>query len=188
MNLNLQTGRIEQVNWLTSPNYDARPHPYFINTVVIHAISLPPSQFGQKFVEDFFCNTLGEHLHPYFKEISSLKVSTHFYINRLGELMQFVHTHDRAWHAGVSCFQDMEQVNDFSIGIELEGCDDQNFTDAQYVTLHDLSIALIKAYPAITQKRIVGHYDIAPIRKTDPGPCFDWQRYLGNLKTVALDR
>ena len=113
MQLNLDSGRIEQASWLPSPNFDARPHGHFINTLVIHAISLPPEQFGGCFVEDFFCNRLDRSAHPYFETIGELKVSSHFYIRRSGELIQFVATRDRAWHAGVSEFQGLGAVNDF---------------------------------------------------------------------------
>ena len=177
MYFNPQTGRIRQARWLPSPNYNARPHPLFINTLVIHAISLPPKCYGNCFVEDFFCNQLDTSQDPYFKNIAHLKVSSHFYIKRDGQLLQFVATSDRAWHAGSSNFMGLDSVNDFSIGVELEGCDAQAFTNGQYAVLNLLSQTLINAYPAITQRRRVGHSEIAPGRKTDPGPYFDWERY-----------
>lgn len=181
MHFNPQTGRIRQAHWLPSPNCDARPHSLFINTLVVHAISLPPGCFGDRFVEDFFCNQLDRSLHPYFESIADLRVSSHFYVRRDGQLLQFVATSARAWHAGQSEFRGLDAVNDFSIGIELEGCDDQAFTPEQYTVLASLSQTLINAYPAITTARLVGHSEIAAGRKTDPGPCFDWQRYRESL-------
>lgn len=177
MRLDLKTGRINNATWIPSLNFDMRTHPDYINTLVIHAISLPPEQFDGDFVESFFCNQLDSRAHPYFETICNLNVSAHFYIRRDGQLKQFVSTRNRAWHAGASCFIGLNAVNDFSIGIELEGCDTQLFEDLQYTTLIELSRCLMKSYPAITRSRIVGHSDIAPGRKTDPGPCFDWQRF-----------
>jgi len=182
MQIDPNTGRIDQALWLPSPNQSARPHASFINTLVIHAISLPPNRFGNNFVEDFFCNKLDSSQDPYFEFITDLKVSSHFYVRRDGQLSQFVATSECAWHAGPSVFRGLDRVNDYSIGIELEGCDAQAFTDEQYATLISLSQTLIAAYPAITTQRLVGHSDIAPGRKTDPGPCFDWERYRGKIK------
>ena len=181
MHFNPQTGRVHQAQWLPSPNFDDRPRPTFINTLVIHAISLPPDCFGDHYVEDFFCNQLDPSRDVYFEEIAHLRVSSHFYIRRDGQLIQFVATTKRAWHAGQSDFNGLDSVNDFSIGIELEGCDTQAFTDEQYAVLASLSRSLVRAYPAITRQRLVGHSEIAPGRKTDPGPCFDWARYRGTL-------
>ena len=181
MQFNLLTGRIDQARWIPSPNHDARPHFRFVNVLVIHAISLPPSCFGNSFVEDFFCNQLDTAQDAYFESIADLKVSAHFYIKRDGQLLQFVSTSERAWHAGLSEFQGLDSVNDFSIGIELEGCDEQAFTNEQYTELGSLSHALIEAYPAISKQRVVGHSEISPSRKTDPGPNFDWPRYLKTL-------
>ncbi len=179
--MNLSNGRVDPALWLESPNYDARTHQAYINTLVIHAISLPPNKFGGNHVEDFFCNRLDITQDPYFNKISGLKVSTHFYIKQSGELVQFVSTHDRAWHAGESSFCALDCVNDFSIGIELEGCDELPFTEAQYLQLTTLSLCLTENYPAIARERIVGHSDISPGRKTDPGPCFDWKKYRKGL-------
>lgn len=176
------SGRIQQARWIPSPNYDDRPHKGFINTLVIHAISLPPDCFGNCFVEDFFCNRLDSARHPYFESIANLKVSSHFYIKRSGELLQFVTTQDRAWHAGVSEFRGLHTVNDYSIGVELEGCDSKAFDSHQYRTLTALSRCLMAVYPAISEPRIVGHSEIAPGRKTDPGPGFDWQRFRAALQ------
>jgi len=176
-----QSGRTSDASWIASPNCDARPAPGFVNSLIIHAISLPPDEFGGAFVEDFFCNNLDKYAHPYFATICDLRVSAHFYITRSGKLVQFVSTKDRAWHAGISNFKGLDKVNDFSIGIELEGCESDIFTDEQYVTLVSLSRRLMRAYPAITLNRIVGHSDIAPGRKTDPGPKFEWNKYRSQL-------
>lgn len=181
MQINPDTGRIHTECWIPSSNCDGRAHPRFINTLVIHAISLPPREFGGAFVEALFCSELDSTSHPYFATIAKLKVSAHFYIKRTGQLIQFVATHARAWHAGESSFNGYDTVNDFSIGIELEGCDEVSFTDQQYKSLSSLTQALISEYPAITPMRIVGHCDVSPGRKTDPGPNFDWARYKSAL-------
>ena len=164
-----------------SPNYDERPAQQDVDLLVIHAISLPPGQFGGGFIEDFFQNKLDPNAHPYFAEIAALKVSSHFLINRGGELIQFVATDKRAWHCGESNFCGRERCNDFSIGVELEGCDEQAFDDAQYRCLNELTQAIRAAYPSIGAANITGHADIAPERKTDPGPLFNWDRYLAGL-------
>lgn len=145
--------------------------------LVIHNISLPPGEFGGPWIEHLFTNTLDPSRHPYFAEIAELRVSAHLLINREGEVVQFVPFDKKAWHAGKSLFAGEENCNEFSIGIELEGCDDREFTDIQYERLAELTRYLCDCYPAIVPERIVGHSDIAPGRKTDPGPCFDWQRY-----------
>ncbi|MGV8919117.1 MAG: 1,6-anhydro-N-acetylmuramyl-L-alanine amidase AmpD [Pseudomonas sp.] len=159
-----------------SPNFNARPAAE-VSLLVIHNISLPPAQFKTGKVQAFFQNQLDVTEHPYFAGIADLRVSAHFLIERDGVVTQFVSCLDRAWHAGVSNFEGRETCNDFSIGIELEGTDDQPFTDAQYAALIELTGQLLSAFPAITPQRICGHSDIAPGRKTDPGPCFDWARY-----------
>lgn len=156
-----------------SPNCDKRPPGTVISLLVIHAISLPPGQFGGNAIERFFTNTLSAGEHPFFSAINGLRVSAHFLIRRNGECIQFVSCLQRAWHAGVSCWQGRERCNDFSIGIELEGCDDLPFEDAQYVSLNALIEVLTSAFPITA---IVGHSEIAPGRKTDPGPFFTWQR------------
>ncbi len=164
-----------------SPNFNARPAGANISLLVIHNISLPPGQFGGGHIERFFQNQLDASLHPYFKTIESLEVSAHLLIDREGELRQFVSFEDRAWHAGRSHFEGCDECNDFSIGIELEGDDNTPYTDAQYQRLAVVTEALKAAYPAINNERICGHSDIAPERKTDPGPAFDWPRYKGAL-------
>jgi AmpD protein len=158
---------------LPSPNCDARPEGLAINLIVIHNISLPPGVFDGNAVIDLFTNQLDWDAHPYFQQIRDLRVSAHFFIRRDGSLIQFVPCSLRAWHAGVSSWQGCERCNDFSIGIELEGTDDQPFTDAQYATLAPLVRQLKQAYPI---QAVVGHSDIATGRKTDPGPHFDWLR------------
>ncbi len=153
--------------------------------MVIHNISLPPGQFEGDCVEQFFCNRLDPEAHPYFAQIAALQVSAHFYIRRDGTLVQFVDMYARAWHAGVSCFQGRENCNDFSLGVELAGTDDTPYTEAQYQTLARLTRQLMARFAALTRDRIVGHCDIAPGRKTDPGPSFDWALYHGLLQDHA---
>lgn len=162
---------------VASPNFSERPAGTAIDVLVIHNISLPPGEFGGCWIDDLFCNQLDPSAHPYFRDIVDLRVSAHALIDRQGQLTQYVAFDKKAWHAGQSCFSGRQQCNDFSIGIELEGCDDQPFTDAQYQCLIALTRHLQDVYPAITSEHIVGHSDIAPGRKTDPGPCFDWRRY-----------
>ncbi len=163
---------------MPSPNCDARPEGGVVEVLIVHAISLPPGRFGGHAVEQFFCGTLDAGEHPYFREIEALKVSAHVLIRRDGGLIQFVPFHMRAWHAGESWCEGRSRVNDFSVGLELEGCDETPFEDAQYEALAALTRALMQAYPAVTRERIYGHCHIAPQRKTDPGPHFDWRRYL----------
>jgi len=166
-------GWLSGVRRVASPNQDARPQGEVISLVVIHNISLPPGQFGGPGVAQLFGNRLNPDEHPYYASIQGLRVSSHFFIRRDGELIQFVPCGSRAWHAGVSQWQGRERCNDFSIGVELEGTDEMPFSDAQYAVLNRLLAVLREAYP-ITG--LAGHCDIAPGRKTDPGPCFDWGR------------
>ena len=181
------SGQIEEDDWLSaarrilSPNHSERPAGSEISLLVIHSISLPPGSFGGPHIEQFFCNRLDPREHPYFAEIKHLEVSTHLLIDRQGELIQFVPFSQRAWHAGVSSFDGCDQCNDYSIGIELEGTDDLAYTDVQYQALVRVTQTLIAAYPGLTKDRVVGHCDIAPGRKTDPGAAFDWPRYLADL-------
>lgn len=158
-----------------SPNFDARPDTDDIGLIVVHGISLPPGEFGGGFIESFFCNQLDAGQHEYFAGICEMRVSAHCLIDRNGGIVQFVSFLDRAWHAGVSKWRGREACNDFSIGIELEGCDDLAYTDAQYASLGGLVRVLRQRY-AIGDNAICGHSDIAPGRKTDPGPAFDWER------------
>jgi AmpD protein len=166
-------GWVRGVRRVESPNRDARPPGCVASLIVVHAISLPPSQFGSDDIARLFTNTLDPDAHPYFAGISQLRVSAHFLIRRDGQLLQFVACHERAWHAGESVWRGRQRCNDFSIGIELEGCDELPFEAAQYQQLLDLLKVLCAAYPI---DAVVGHSDIAPARKTDPGPFFDWQR------------
>ena len=163
--------------YIPSPNCDYRPAGN-IELLVIHSISLPPGEFGGDGVQRLFTNTLDASVHPYYRNIAELKVSAHFFVRRDGLIIQFVPCLKRAWHAGASCWQGRARCNDFSVGIEMEGCDAVPYTDAQYESLHRLTCALRVAYPACG---IAGHSDIAPQRKTDPGPRFDWARYLAGL-------
>jgi len=156
-----------------SPNCDARPANVNIELVVIHAISLPPDEFGGHGVVELFTNCLDPRAHPYYETVHDLRVSAHFLIRRDGELLQFVSCSQRAWHAGVSSWRGRGACNDFSLGIELEGCDSIVFTDSQYAVLNRLIEELRARYPIVD---VVGHSDIAPGRKTDPGPCFEWAR------------
>lgn len=156
-----------------SPNFDARPDNEPPTLIVVHAISLPPEQFGGPGVEQLFTNALDPDAHPYYAAICHLRVSAHFFIRRDGTLLQYVSADDRAWHAGASCWRGRERCNDFSIGIELEGSDTQPFEAAQYERLSALVGTLCRHYPI---EDVVGHSDIAPGRKTDPGPFFEWGR------------
>jgi AmpD protein len=168
-----ESGWLAMARRLPSPNCDERPADESIRLVVIHAISLPPGEFGGPGILDLFTNCLDADAHLYFREIHTLRVAAHFLIRRDGELIQFVACSRRAWHAGVSAWRGRERCNDFSIGIELEGCDELPFEAPQYETLDRLLAELRQHYPI---EAVVGHCDIAPGRKTDPGPCFDWSR------------
>lgn len=180
------TGLVRSARQVHSSNYDDRPQGMTIDALIIHAISLPPGEYGGNHIEKFFCNQLDSHDHPYFSEIAGVRVSSHFFINRSGELVQFVPVDKRAWHAGVSCCMGRDAVNDFSIGIELEGCDDDGFEEVQYRALAELSGLLIAAIPSLSTEHIYGHEDIAPGRKTDPGPGFDWLNYRLALSEQSL--
>lgn len=174
LSVDTTTGLVTGARQIPSPNCDARPDPADISLIVVHGISLPPGEFGGPWVADLFTNCLDPDRHPYFQDLQGVHVSAHLFIRRDGELIQFVPLHQRAWHAGQSAFQGRERCNDFSIGIELEGTDEAPYAPAQYHRLTMLCRALMVAYPAITPDRITGHEHIAPGRKTDPGPHFDW--------------
>ena len=169
-------------HWLTdithtpSPNCDERADETDIGLIVIHCISLPPQTFNTPYIEQLFTNQLNPEDHPYFKEIYQLKVSSHLVIKRDGGCVQYVPFNQRAWHAGVSSYQGRERCNDFSIGIELEGAETIPYTDSQYAQLNTVIDLLLAHYPSLSKQHIVGHSDIAPGRKTDPGASFDWQR------------
>ena len=173
--------KLTNVRQIESPNHDERPEPIEVSLLVIHGISLPPNCYGGPYIDQLFTNNLEPDEHPYFKDICHLRVSSHLMINREGEVTQYVPLSKRAWHAGESDFQGRKVCNDFSIGIELEGCDDESYTDNQYNVLIELTDVIRSHWHAISKDRILGHSDIAPGRKTDPGPAFDWQRYLTGI-------
>lgn len=181
-NLKIEHGWLKQHKQIHSPHFSKRPDSQDISLLVIHYISLPPEEFGGDFIDQFFAGKLDPSLHPYFEEIKDLKVSAHCLINRQGEITQYVSFDDMAWHAGVSCFEGREKCNEFSIGIELEGSNNQPFTEMQYHTLAKLTRQLMKNYPLITSDRIAGHNQIAPERKIDPGQYFDWEYYYQLLE------
>ncbi|TXI80499.1 MAG: 1,6-anhydro-N-acetylmuramyl-L-alanine amidase AmpD [Crocinitomicaceae bacterium] len=176
-------GLLDAAQFIPSPNYDERPANTEINLLVIHNISLPPNEFSGNAVIELFTNQIDPNAHPYYQNLHDLKVSAHFFIRRDGSLIQLVPCGKRAWHAGVSCWQGKPHCNDFSIGIELEGSDITPFTDEQYSKLISLTKCLSHYYPI---KDIAGHSDIAPGRKTDPGPYFDWERYAADLKVLDV--
>lgn len=175
MHIDTASGLLQEARQLPSPNCDDRTTAA-IDLVVIHGISLPPGEFGGPWIDDLFSNRLDPEAHPYFQQIEGLRVSAHLLIRRDGELVQYVPFSKRAWHAGQSCFGERSACNDYSIGIELEGEDNTPYSEAQYRTLNEVLAALMQAYPGITRERITGHSDIAPGRKTDPGPAFEWAR------------
>jgi AmpD protein len=174
-------GWLDGAEQCASPNFNQRPEHTTISLLVIHNISLPPGEFGGGYVQQFFQNTLDSTLHPYFTIIAELKVSAHLFVERDGKVTQFVPFNARAWHAGNSSFEGVADCNNYSIGIELEGADDIPYSDAQYRALEKVSRQLMLTYPKLTPERITGHSDIAPGRKTDPGPAFDWLRFRNSL-------
>ncbi len=182
--INLETHLLEGVQFVISPNYDERPNNELPSLVVVHGISLPPNKFGGKGVEQLFTNHLDVNEHPYYQEIKDLKVSAHLFIRRGGETIQFVPFHLRAWHSGISEFQGRQKCNDFSVGIELEGTDKQSYTQAQYLQLAKVIRALREVYPKIKSNHLVGHSEIAPGRKTDPGQFFSWQKLENIIKDL----
>ena len=171
------SGLLAGARYRPSPNFDARPAGVDIDSLVIHAIGMPPGEYGGTDIEQLFCNRLDFTRHPFYREIEGLTVSSHLLIRRDGQVVQFVSFNQRAWHAGASVLEGRTRVNDFSIGIELEGSEQGPFEEAQYRALVEVTRALRVAYPAIAPSRIVGHADIAPGRKTDPGVYFNWARY-----------
>lgn len=179
------THRLRGARLRPSPNCDARPDAADISLLVVHAISLPPGRFGAGWIDHLFTNSLDPRAHPYFREIHPLRVSSHLCIFRDGAVRQYVPFDRRAWHAGESRFGDRGRCNDFSIGIELEGTDAVPFEARQYRRLAEIARVLMRAYPAVTPDRIVGHSDIAPGRKTDPGPHFDWIRFHAELEALS---
>ena len=171
----------KNIKYFQSPNFNSRPDESNINLIVIHCISLPPKNYGGEYVRDFFLNKLNSFDHTFFKEIANLKVSSHIFIKRDGEIAQFVPFNKRAWHAGVSSYKGEQDCNNFSIGIELEGSEDDSYTDDQYESLIDATKEILCNYPDTDKSRIIGHSDIAPDRKKDPGHYFEWHRYLASL-------
>jgi len=184
----LKNDWIVQARVVPSPNFGPRPPGVQPDLLVVHNISLPPGQFEGNCVERFFTNCLDWREHEYFAEIEGMEVSAHLLIRRDGELVQFVSLADRAWHAGESCFEGRDNCNDYSVGIELEGTDDQPYTDAQYEVLFGVSKLLLDQYTGISLDAIVGHSDISPGRKTDPGEFFDWSRFRKALGEKVAGR
>ena len=180
------SGWLEPVRRVPSPNCDARPAGVAPELIVVHGISLPPGEFGGPWIDHLFTNTLPRGVHPYFEEIADRRVSAHVLIRRTGELTQYVPFHQRAWHAGASQWCGRFACNDFSIGIELEGTDDTPYEEAQYSSLASLIGLLCATYPSLSEERITGHSDIAPGRKTDPGPAFDWPRLRTLVKMQRM--
>jgi N-acetyl-anhydromuramoyl-L-alanine amidase len=180
------SGLVQPARQVASPNFDARPDDACPELILVHGISLPPDEYGGPYIDQLFMNALPASGHPYFEKIAGLKVSTHVLIRRDGELVQYVPFHHRAWHAGASNYCGRERCNDFSIGIELEGSDDVAYEPVQYRTLAELIAALCKAYPTLSSSRVVGHSDVAPGRKTDPGPSFDWVRLRAMLRAIGI--
>jgi len=186
MNLTVKSLTIQQ-NWIISarhvisPNCDLRPENIDINLLVIHCISLPPDKFDGTWIDALFTNTLDADFHPYFEEIKDMEVSSHLLIRRSGELVQYVPFNKKAWHAGKSSYQGIKNCNDYSIGIELEGSENLPFEEIQYKMLAAVTQLLMTVYPSLSTTRIVGHSDIAPGRKKDPGPHFDWGKYRAAL-------
>jgi AmpD protein len=176
MKYGIHKGELVPAEQAASPNFGERPAGVSIDLVVVHSISLPPGEYGSGAIQRFFCNQLESSEHPYFEEIAGLKVSAHVLIERSGKVVQFVNFDHRAWHAGRSEYKGREECNDFSIGIELEGTDSDVFEEVQYEALAALLITLESYYPDVSAESAVGHSDIAPGRKTDPGESFDWQK------------
>jgi AmpD protein len=176
LQVDLETDLMRGAKQVASPNYDARPAGVEADLIVIHGISLPPGEFGGPWIERLFTNTLPAEIHPYFAEVAPLRVSSHLVVQRDGALTQYVSFADRAWHAGQSNYQGRAACNDFSVGVELEGADTLPYEATQYEALAAVVAALCAAYPRLSADRLAGHSDIAPGRKTDPGPAFDWPR------------
>jgi AmpD protein len=185
MQIDIDSGLMLGVRQLASPNHDARPPGVEADLIVVHGISLPPGEFGGPWIDRLFANTLPAEMHPYFAEVCSLRVSSHLVIQRDGAATQYVSFIDRAWHAGTSNYQGREACNDFSVGVELEGTDTLEYETVQYDVLAEVVAALCAAYPRLSPQRVVGHSDISPGRKTDPGPAFDWPRARGQIAAAC---
>ena len=174
LQVDLKSGLMRGVRQIASPNHDARPAGVDADLIVVHGISLPPGEFGGPWIDRLFTNSLPAEMHPYFAEVEALRVSSHLVVARDGAVTQYVGFTERAWHAGKSIYQGREACNDFSVGVELEGTDTLPYEPAQYAALAEVVAALCAAYPRLSPDALVGHSDIAPGRKTDPGPAFDW--------------
>ena len=183
MELSIENNLLLGARLVSSPNQSERPPANKIDLLIIHNISLPPGEYGTGCIDQLFCNSLVQDAHPYFAAIANLKVSSHLLIDRSGEVTQYVAFDKKAWHAGDSSFCGKSDCNDFSIGIELEGTDYEAFTESQYNSLIAITDLLLMDYPCLNLDRIVGHSDVAPGRKTDPGPQFDWDRYRSALSS-----
>ena len=177
------TGLLAGARQVLSPHFDARPAGVLPELLVVHGISLPPGEFGGPWIDRLFTGTLPADAHPYFREIAAQRVSAHALIRRDGQIVQYVPFGERAWHAGQSAYRGRAACNDFSIGVELEGTDDTSYSKEQYESLAALSAALLAAYPSLSAQAIAGHSDVAPGRKTDPGPSFDWERWRSILRS-----
>ncbi len=177
MGISIADNKLIGAHQVNSPNQSERSAEDNVDLLIIHNISLPPGEYHTGCIDQLFCNKLDKNAHPYFEDIAELRVSSHFLIDRSGSITQYVPLDKKAWHAGDSLFAGRSNCNDFSIGVELEGTDFEPFTDAQYDSLVALSVVLLNEYPGINLDRIVGHSDVAPQRKTDPGPFFQWDRY-----------
>lgn len=175
------TGLLQSTCQVLSPHFDARPGVQQPELLVLHGISLPPGEYGNAWIDRLFTGSLPADAHPYFAAIAALRVSAHALIRRDGAIRQYVPFGARAWHAGQSSYLGREHCNDFSIGIELEGVDDAPYADSQYLSLTELTRLLLRTYPTLSADRVVGHSDIAPGRKTDPGVSFDWRRFRASL-------
>jgi AmpD protein len=175
------TGLLTGVRQVLSPHSDARPAGTVAELLVVHGISLPPGEFGGPWIDRLFTGTLPPEAHPYFRELAAARLSAHALVRRDGAIVQYVPFGERAWHAGASQYRGRSSCNDFSVGVELEGTDDTPYTEAQYQQLAALAAALLAAYASLSAEHIVGHSDIAPGRKTDPGAAFDWPRFRALL-------
>lgn len=183
--MKIKNGVLIQARYIESPNHNTRTDEQDMSLIVLHNISLPPGKFGGDWITKLFTNQLPKDADPFFEEIHQLRVSSHLLIRRNGEIIQYVPFHKRAWHAGVSEYLGRSACNDFSVGIELEGTDYEVFTTEQYAVLNDVLQSLVKTYPTLALHNITGHEHVAPGRKTDPGPFFDWKA-LGEKCGVTL--
>jgi len=188
LRINPESGFVEGARQVLSPNCDDRPPECAPELIIVHGISLPPGEFGGPWIDHLFTNCLDAAAHPYFREIADARVSSHLLIERAGAVVQYVPVHKRAWHAGESRYCDRDCCNDFSIGIELEGTDTLAYTDAQYETLCRVVHALRAAFASLVEAPVVGHSDVAPGRKTDPGPAFNWDRFRRQLAASEVSK